>query len=369
MFHRYVSNTPVGTGTNFILETGAPHPIRARAFLRPEVCGTFRWRLFWVNSVNSTFADGAVAFRNKSGGSWEIRSVRMAVCTGEAGTDELTDFVPVTFDGSRTRSVSPDERFWSDEFVFTVPEGARIVYDCELYGDGVPCTPDSRVTAFLDEGDGYKTEDSCRCPLPALFGCDRPVKKTVAFLGDSITQGCGTGRDQYESWCARIAAMLAPDYAVWNLGLGWGRAADALTDESWLYKAKQADIVVLTLGVNDLLHGAYHEGHPSTAGEVVAALDALIVRLQSAGCTVILSTLPPFSFSPEGEKEWRAVELAIRPLAALHGCRVYDIESSLDATLTLGNVFPFGAHPDGRGGEAAAEAFRRTFLGPNGWTL
>ena len=171
-------------------------------------------------------------------------------------------------------------------------------------------------------------------------------------------------------WAGRIAAMM-PENAVWNLGLGWGRGSDMLAPKdndtgSWLWKAMQNDVVIMTYGVNDLLSGRYRENaserRPDTAGEVVATICGLIEKLQDAGVEVILSTVPPFDYSPVAKNEWRAVNLAIPRIAELYGCRVYDIEAALDNSAALGNEFMYGAHPDEKGGEIAAEAFRKRFL-------
>ena len=54
MFSKYVSNVPLGTGTNFILSFGGDRRVRARAYFRVEMSGTFDYRIFYINSVNST---------------------------------------------------------------------------------------------------------------------------------------------------------------------------------------------------------------------------------------------------------------------------------------------------------------------------
>ncbi len=41
MFKQYVSNVPLGTGNNGIMEMGSPIRLRARAYLRPTVYGEF----------------------------------------------------------------------------------------------------------------------------------------------------------------------------------------------------------------------------------------------------------------------------------------------------------------------------------------
>jgi hypothetical protein len=41
--------------------------------------------------------------------------------------------------------------------------------------------------------------------------------------------------------------------SVWDLGIGYARAADAATDGEWLKRAKQCDKVHVCFGVNDTL--------------------------------------------------------------------------------------------------------------------
>jgi len=365
MFRKYVSNVPVGTGNNFIIQKGEPVKFRARAYFRPTVYGSFTWRFFFSNTVDSTFADGRTAYRGRSGGNWRILSASLSKAP-DSGNDRaqdvltkaapLTDRTAVTFDGSTARDAAPDERFWSDPVSFTVEEGSYLVWEWELEGDGIPFTPDSQLPVFTDWGSGWKfTTD---CPLPALLGCDRQVRKRICFLSDSITQGCGTAINGYEMWAAKIAKALGGEYAVWNLGLGYGRGSDCASDgSSWLYKAKQCDTAVLAFGVNDLESGAYGRGRGDTAEEFLETTETIIRLLENAGVEVIAGTIPPFSFRPAMTEQWRAANLAILAFAEREGRRLFDIERALDASPDFGNQYQYGAHPDGRGGTAAAEAF------------
>ena len=377
MFEKFVSNVPLGTGTNYILDTREPRRYRVRAYFRPIMSGEFNWRISYVNTVNSTFAGGTTAWRNRSGGNIKLLSAYLAdggeidgreFLDGSLEPEMLINAHRLTFGGSETTELAPDDELWSDEVRLNIPEGHYLAFEWTLEGDAIPCTPDHRAAVFVDRGEGFSAGDSPNAPLPAMFGCERPYVKRLAFLGDSITQGCQTGRNRYEMWVARISAML-PEYAVWNLGLGYARAADAATDECWLKKAKQNDVVVLTLGVNDLLHGSYERGRPSTAGELLADITKIIIALKSAGVEVILSLLPPFDFTEAQKSEWRAVNLAIPELARLYGCKVYNFMSSLEAGGILECYPKYGAHPNGEGGKAAAEEFYRSFHTESGWRL
>ncbi len=377
MFTTYVSNTACGTCANYVLDLQGK-TLKAKCYFKPQMSGEFSYCFYFDNRVDSTYDQGAVAHVGQGGYGYEIVNARISVTPyidfvenhpegiARFGADEKT--TPVTFDGKMQKSVMPNECFWSDAVRFEVPENHYLVWEWELTGDKVVCTPDSQIPAFLDTGKGYCQEYIC--PKPMLVGCDRKVKKRIAFWGDSITQGCGTAVDAYEMWVGEIAKMLAEEYAVWNLGMGWGRGSDADRGESWLYKAARNDTVVMTFGVNDLLHGAYALGRSNTAGEIVCTIESLIQKLQANGVRVILSTVPPFDFTKEQQIEWRTLNLAIPQIAKLYGCSVFDIEAALDGGGYLANDYSvYGAHPDGRGGKAAAKKFYQTFYTENGWDL
>lgn len=369
MFHKYFSNVSCGTGNNYILIFGEEKTIRARAFFKVEATGKYNYRFFYQNSVNSTFAQGEHAYVNQSGGNWTVSYARVGIGSEFGCYDAPDCFIPVTFDGKMTKNVSPDEYFWSDEVVIDVPEGKYLVWEWEITGDLIPCTPDSQIPTFVDLGEGFATYYGC--PMPNFIGCDKNVKKRVVFVGDSITQGCGTSFDKYDMWVGRIGKMLKDDYAVWNIGLGFSRGSDIETGGSLMYKAKQNDVAILTYGVNDLLSGKFKVGRGDTAGELLSRIEGLVKELQSAGLTVILSTIPPFRYHEAALREWRCVNMAIPVLAKTYGCRVYDFEGSLDASNEyLGNDYTrYGDHPNGEGGEAAADAFKNTFFDGKEWTL
>ena len=369
MFRKYVSNVSCGTGNNHMLVSKGNKKVTARAYFKVECAGKYNYRFFFQNTVNSTFAQGEDFYVDQSGSSWTIHSARVGIGADFGDLTPPACYKDVTFDNSASKNVSPGEMFWSDEIEIDVPENKYLVWEWDIEGELIPCSPDSRIPCYIDFGEGFVEYDAC--PKPALVGCDKKVKKRIAFIGDSITQGCGTGLDKYEMWTGRIGAMLKDEYAVWNLGLGYSRGSDLANNGSLLYKAKQTDIAVLTYGVNDICSGKYKAGRPSTAGEIVAWIEYCIKELQAEGIEVILSTIPPFHYYYEKEMEWRCLNMAIPTLAKIYGCRVYDFEASLDASdKILGNDYSrYGDHPNGEGGLAAANKFRDTFFNGKEWTL
>jgi acyl-CoA thioesterase-1 len=80
-------------------------------------------------------------------------------------------------------------------------------------------------------------------------------KKTIVFLGDSLTAGFGV--ESEESYPSRIQekierAML--QYTVINAGISGDTSAGGLARINWILK-NDPDIFILALGANDALRG------------------------------------------------------------------------------------------------------------------
>ena len=223
--------------------------MRQRIYIKPTVYGKYEWRFYFLNSVCSTYARGEVSHAGMSGGHWKINSASVGVCASLNPNDEVKCVVSVTFDGSASWSILPDEELWSDEVCLEINDG-YLVWEWEFEGEGIPSMPEDIYSAYTWNGEGWAQE--WNRAQPCMVAVKRDCKKRIAFLGDSITAGCGTKKDAYEMWVARIAEEIKNDYAVWNLGLGFGRGSDCATDTAWLYKAKQYDTVIVTYGVNDI---------------------------------------------------------------------------------------------------------------------
>lgn len=365
MFKKYVSNTSCANGTSYLIESTNGKK-EYRVYIKPLVYGSFKWRFFFINSVNSTFAQGELTHANMPGGNWNIHRAGVGISSSLDANEPLESITSVTFGGSPSKAVAPDEKFWSDEISLEINDG-YLVWEWEIEGENIPSMPDEIYSAF-SRSEAGAWESEWNKAMPCLFGCARPYKKRVAFLGDSITAGCGTKKDAYEMWVGRIAEAIKDDYPVWNLGLGFGRGSDCASDGSWLYKAKQADVVVITYGVNDILSGQYAKGRGSSAGEIVEWTELMVTKLQEAGIDVIIATIPPFCYDNRQRWEWRCANLGLMTLAKQRGCRIYDIESSLD-TEPLKGDYPYGEHPNGEGCRLAYEKFKQTFFINGEWKI
>jgi lysophospholipase L1-like esterase len=194
-----------------------------------------------------------------------------------------------------------------------------------------------------------KWTSSQKTPVPNFVGCDRLVKKRVAYLGDSITQGIGTSKNSYRHWNAVLSDKLGDGNAYWNLGIGFARSGDASSDGSWLNKAKMNDVVFVCLGVNDILKG-------KTADEVCGNLDKIVIILKENGVKVILQSVPPFDYNSENKEKWNCINKYIETELKNKADLYFDCVPVLSVGGDIAECAKYGGHPNEDGCEKWAEA-------------
>jgi len=364
------SGTVVGIpGNEFVAVATTPFLTTYRTYVRSRAPGPTSW-VFWMsNAQDSTFGVGPPN-PNTPGPAWQIE----AAFAGDGGTGHGCavpgTLVPITFGGSPTRTVQPSEKFWSDPITLDLPDGDDLVFTWAVSagatGPAMPATSAPFLTTYFATGKNLADQESNAgfslsydlLVAPQLFATDRAVTNRLCFLGDSITQGIGSTRDSYGYWVAKIADGLGPDVAVWNLGSGWARAADAASDGVWLWKAKQCDEVAVILGVNDILNSA------RTSDQILADLTTILGALKAHNPAVktILFTVPTFNFGGALYTTWKQVNDTIRAAPLPGADRVFDIAdvesqpAPNDGLLKMGYTTGDG-HPNDVGSAAIANAF------------
>lgn len=365
------SATPLGSSHNKIITETNGFTRTYRTYIKPQDYGSFKWSFWYDNTVDSRWADGSTASANEPGSDWRIDGAYIADGgTNHDGSIVAGTQVRVTYGGNALKDVTPNETFWSDPASLTVPEGHYLAFTWTITvtntGRTVPFTHNTMVSSFVATGNHSADESATAFSsagnvlvTPNLFAYNKPVRKRIAFLGDSITQGIQTTRDAYEYWVAKIANGLGAKYGVWNLGSGYAEAQDAATDHAWLYKAKQNDTVIICLGVNDLGTGN------RTDVQILADLTKIVSSLKAnnPACEVILCTVPPFGFTGTKEIYWRNINNTIRTNPPAGVDRVFDIAAVLSQPAPNDNLIldgyraNGGNHPNGIGGSAVAYAF------------
>jgi len=348
-FDRYTSATIAAGGNQHIFWPENPdREMTGRVFYRIDTGGRQQYSLLYSNIIDSTFFNGDVSHRNYVCDAWQIHSLRLgrAESCGMEVMATVTDWQTVTFDGKPQRTVAPGEFLATDPVCMEIPAGQYLCVELVFSGRELPHHAETILPVFrLESG---RWQHSPELPLPGMVGVERPVKKKVAFFGDSITQGIGTEPNTYTHWNALVARRLGTDYAFWNLGLGFGRASDAATDGAWMFKAKQNDIAVVCFGVNDM----FRENPES----IIPNLDIVVQKLKAAGLKVILQTLPPFEYNPQEKPFWLAANRHILQKLAPLVDGVVDTVPFLGAPEPHTEQYIHGRHPDAEGCRLWADA-------------
>lgn len=346
----YVSNTIAGTSNQLIFSSKAD---TSRAFYKITEGGKYKYSLAFTNTIDSTFADGSVCQKNVICGSWEILGARVArLCEGALDihledskeltelNDSIANFYEITFNGKKTKQVSPAETFSSDEIELEFNKGDYLCFELTYKGEKMPYHEEAIIPICKKTDTLWHLNK--KMPLPAMIGIKRSVKAKIGFIGDSITQGIGVPLNHYTHWNAVFANRLGSDYAYWNLGIGFGRANDMASLGAWFKKALQNDILIVCYGVNDIMQGFSKE-------QVKADLKTIAIELKRAGKRVIFQTVPPFDYNSEKKLIWQEVNEYIKNDLAKIVDFVFDVVPYLGKSEEEPQMAKFGGHPNEEG--------------------
>lgn len=385
-FDTYVSNTIAGSGSQTVFfSDNLPHT--GRVFYRVTQGGKFNYSFLFTNIIDSTFSDGSVTRKNYVVDTWNILSARVAVCreldfekvcAPAKEKDEnpsvtmgcfpsenrdhiiVSSFREITFNGSIEKEVGPAEFFATDPLELELAAGEYVCLEITYRGNVIPHHAESIVPVFVKTGNRW--EYSKLMPFPAMIGIDRKVPKKICYIGDSITQGCGTAVNSYTHWNAVLTENLPRENAYWNHAYGYARASDAASNGAWLFKAKQNDYAVVCYGVNDLYH-EYVAEKATVVKNICAHLAEIVDKLRAANTKVLIQTVPPFDYPDEIAGMWREINAYIRNELSQKADAFFD-----NVPVLSENGDPdcpkarYGGHPDARGCKAWADALKDTML-------
>lgn len=348
-YRTFSSDSTAGSANQLLTEYDSERTVTGRCYYKLSHGGE-NYSLLFSNSIDSTFSDGSVSKANDVGGEWEILSMRVGLCRNSG--DEPDKWYEVTFEGSESKKISSPESFCTDKIPLNAKKDDLLCYEITLRGTRFPYHEEAVLPVYIKQSDGSFKLDK-RIPLPLMIGSDRKICSKVGFLGDSITQGCGTEVGSYTHWAAKIADALNDDISVWNLGIGYARAYDAASNGGWLERAKHCDTVNVCFGVNDILRGR-------TAKQVENDLLTIIAVLKAAGCQVILFTVPPFDMTGKKGDIWYAVNESIRTCLCSEADSVFDFAAVLGASAPNQHIAPYGSHPNAEGCRVLASAYLKS---------
>jgi len=269
------------------------------------------------------------------------RVARPAADAAPGAIDPATDRV-LTFGGAAGVTVQPGAVFVSDPVELAAPSLSTVaisVFVSRWTGPSVVHPAAGAATYISDNGDftGAAAMPAPHASTSRFFVDEVDVEAagqsgTVVALGDSITDGGGP-RSWPNGLAERLAARSnAEPVGVVNAGIGgnrilhdhpedlFGPSALARLDRDVL-STPGLKWVLLMEGINDI-------GHPTagglseqdvTAGQIIAGMKQIIVRVHAHGAKIYGGTLTPYEgatihgyYQPEGEAKREAVNDWIR---------------------------------------------------------
>lgn len=161
--------------------------------------------------------------------------------------------------------------------------------------------------------------------LFTLFALTTTKPTRVIFFGDSITQQ-GVQPGGYIDKLKKV--MPADQYELIGAGIGGNKIYDLFLRMDDDVLAKQPDVVVVYVGVNDVWHKRTY-GTGTDPDKFVKFYDATIKKLQAANARVILCTPAAIGertdFSNEQDGDLNQYSIFIRELAAKYKLPVCDL--------------------------------------------
>ena len=284
-----------------------------------------------------------------------IGAARIAIL-GPDGNEGPGTSRRLTFSGHPSASVPRGAAFLSDSVDLPVAAGAKVAVTLYLPGETGPCTCHP---VGLDRLEISAPGDFSAAPFtPASTGetraflaaveVDAPAAaRTVAVLGDSISDGVGATMGADRRWPDLLARRLGGRWGVANEGISGNRLLNDGAGVNALARLDRdvlalpgVDTLILLEGVNDLglafgnitgpLAAVIHQTPQDriSADDIIAAYRQIVARAHGRGIRVIGATILPykgsFYWSAEGEAARQAVNLFIRTSGEFDGVADFD---------------------------------------------
>ena len=318
-----------------------------------------------------------------------LAAVHIAVSAGGSAIDPNTDQT-LRFGGEPQATMKPGAAVTSDPFRFALKPRTDVTITIN-FGDTSPDVtghPGSRTTSYLLPGNEVSAAD-----LPGAVQTDHwyiinciEVMATesaaaVVVLGNSITDGRGSGTNKQNRWPDELARRLQenPDsrhVAVLNEGIGGncvlrdclGPSALSRFGHDVIKQTKVRWLIILE-GINDIGQVQGAKAADAVVHGLIAAYEQMIDSAHAKGIHVYGATLTPFGGSfydtPDSESAWKRVNEWIRNSGRFDA--VIDLDAALrDPTNPL-HLLPAAdsgdhLHPSETGHRMMAEAVDLTLF-------
>lgn len=245
-----------------------------------------------------------------------MNSVHLALWAGGSRIKTDTDKA-LTFQGKPSVTIPAGGSVVSDPFDFNLEPLSDLAVTIDFGGTSPAVTghPGSRTTSYLQAGDEVSAADLPKAARTEhwyiLTGIDAEANNlsaAIVTLGDSITDGRGSGTDKNDRWPDDLARRLQADkamadIAVLNEGIGGncvlhgglGPTAQARFNRDVLSQSGVRWLIVFE-GVNDI--GTSRPSDSATvATNLIAAFEKFIEEAHAHHIRVYGATITPFGGS------------------------------------------------------------------------
>jgi len=284
-----------------------------------------------------------------------MSSVHLALSDGQSAIKTNSDQA-LMFQGKSSATIPAGESVLSDTFDFDLASLSDLAVTIHFEGTSGHLTghPGSRSTSFLQAGDAVSAAD-----LPTAIQTQHwyilndidveaePFSAAIVALGDSITDGRGSGTDRNNRWPDNLARRLQADrnlanIAVLNEGIGGncvlrgGLGPTALSRfERDVLSQSGVRWLIIFEGVNDI--GGVSS--MTTATNLVVAYTQFANKAHAHNIVAYGATITPFGgnsyFTTLHEQERQYVNAWMRTNTVLDG--LIDFDATVRDPVTLTN--------------------------------
>jgi lysophospholipase L1-like esterase len=266
----------------------------------------------------------------------KMNSVHLAISKGGGLIDSTSDRT-IYFNGNKEVIIAAGAAVMSDLFAFLLPAMADVAITI-YFGDtpsDISGHPGSRTTSFILTGNqidrtnfsGAITTDHWYY-INTIEVLAANTTSAVSILGDSITDGRGSGTNKQNRWPDELSRRLQADNALQQvavlnegiggncvLGSGLGPSAIARFHRDVLNQNGVKWLIIFE-GINDIGNSRGTTGADKVAHDLIAAFTNMIDSAHAHKMIVYGATLLPFgsSFydSPEHQSAWKTINDWIR---------------------------------------------------------
>lgn len=323
-------------------------------------------------------------FSNAYGGMpLTITSAHIARSHGGSAIDVASDR-RLTFAGADSVRMAPGDTATTDPFDYAVAALSDLAVTIYIGAAPAEVTghPGSRTTSYLQAGAWVSAAELPEAVTTdhwyVLTGLDVTTEgdgAAVVTLGNSITDGRGSGTNRNNRWPDNLARRLQADprtrqVAVLNAGIGGnavvtgglGPTALSRLDRDVLARAG-ARWVILLEGINDIGNAREPVTAAAVAPRILAAYREIIDRVHARGLRIYGATLPPFGGSQYDSEEREAARQTVNDWIRRSGAfdAVIDFEAVLRDPAQPAHLLPSAdsgdhLHPNEAGYRLMADA-------------